>query len=116
MKYIITFIVLISLAFCEPPVAKAVPAEEVFTELKKNILECIVKAEKASPELKKYATETLEAGFKETLNLSQFTNNNDSDRLIVRTCRRQAYTYTAKKRAPILPLAPKEKVKPKMDN
>ena len=115
MKYIITFIILISLAFCEPPVAKAVPAEEVFTELKKNILECIVKAEKASPELKKYATDQLAAGYKESLLLSQFRNN-DSDRLIVRTCRRQAYTYTSKKRAPILPLAPKDKVKPKMDN
>ena len=49
MKYIIVFIVLISLAFCEPPVARAIPAEEAFTELKKKILECIIKSEDASP-------------------------------------------------------------------
>ena len=95
MKYIIAFIVLISLVFCEPPVGNAIPAEEAFTEIKKNILECIVQSEKASPEMKKYATENLNAGYKEQLNLSQFRNN-EADRLVIRQCRRQAFVYTYK--------------------
>ena len=116
MKYIIAFIVLISFVFCEPPVARAIPAEEAFTELKKKILECIIKSEDASPEMKQYATDTLQSGYKGTLNLSQFRKK-DSDRLAARQCRREAFTYSTKTRLfDNLPLAPKDKIKPRMDN
>ena len=116
MKFIIAFIVLISLAFCEPPVARAIPAEEAFTELKKKILECIVKSENASPEMKQYASDALLSGYKEALNLSQFRKK-DSDRLVTRQCRREAFTYSTKKRLfERVPLAPKDKIKPRKDN
>ena len=94
MKYIIVFLVLISLAFCEP--GKLIPAEEAFIDLKKNILECIVKSEKASPEMKKYATDNLNSGANDTLNLAQFKNN-ETDRLIIKQCRREAFLSTTKK-------------------
>ena len=96
MKYIIAFIVLISFVFCEPPVARAIPAEEAFTEIKKKILECITKSENTSPEMKQYANDALLSGFKEALNLSQFRKQ-DPDRSIIRQCRREALSYNSRK-------------------
>ena len=93
MKYIIAFIVLISLAFCEPPLGNAIPAEEAFVEIKKKLLNCLVESEKASPELKKYATENINAGYKDQLRLFQFRNN-ESDRFVIRQCRRDAFSFT----------------------
>ena len=97
MKYIIVFLVLISLAFCQPSTGKTIPKEEeVFADMKKLILECIIKSEKASPEMKKYAAENLNAGPNETLNLAQFINN-ESDRFIIRQCKREAFLLATKK-------------------
>ena len=90
MKYIIAFIVLISLVFCEPPVGNAIPAEEAFTEIKKHILECIVKSEKASPEMKKYAAETLLLPYNKLTHLSTFAVNG-ADEKVISYCRNKAF-------------------------
>ena len=116
MKYIISFIVLISLAFCEPPLGNAIPAEEHFVQMKKNILDCIVKSDKASAELKEYATEYLNTGHKDQLKLYQFRNN-EADRLVIRKCRREAFSVKSKRRPPEgLKIVSKDKIKPRMDN
>ena len=116
MKYIISFIVLISLAFCEPPLGNAIPAEEHFVQIKKNILDCIVKSDKASAELKEYATEYLNTGHKDQLKLYQFRNN-ESDRFVIRQCRREAFSNNFKRKPPEgLKIVSKDKIKPRMDN
>ena len=112
MKYIIALIVLISVVYCEPTLAKAIPAEEAFTGIKKNILECISKDQNASAELREYATQQLEAGMKETLLLSRYQQN-ETDRNIIRLCRRKAFIYTSKKAFIAPPLADPKDVKPK---
>ena len=117
MKYIIAFLALITFICCQAqvPVHHAIPAEEAFVEIKKSILECIIKSDKASQELKNYAVENVNNGYKETLLLSNFRNN-ESDRLVIRQCRRQAFLNTSKKRIKPLPLVPKEQIKPKVNN
>ena len=115
MKFIIiAFATLISLVLNQP-VGQAIPVEEAFVEIKKSILECIIKSDKASQELKNYAVENVNNGYKETLLLSNFRNN-ESDRLVIRQCRRQAFLNTSKKRIKPLPLVPKEQIKPKVNN
>ena len=115
MKFIIiAFVVLTSLVLNQP-VGKAIPAEEAFIEIKKSILDCILKSDKASEALKDYANENVKNGYKETLLLSKFREN-ESDRLVIRQCRRQAFLNTSKKRIKPLPLVPKEQIKPKVNN
>ncbi len=96
MKYVLMFLVIISFVFCGPP-QQAVPAEEAFSEIKKNILECVSKDERASAELKNYALENLNNGYKETLVFSKYRQN-ETDRLVIRQCRRNAFLFTTKKR------------------
>ena len=110
MKYIIAFLVLITFVVCPPTVDRAIPAEEAFSDIKKNILECIVNDTKASPELRNYAQESLNNGFKETLVLSKYRQN-ESDRLIIRQCRRKAFVLTAKQKAQKLKIVTKEDLK-----
>ena len=95
MKYVLAFLVVICAVLCEPQ-PKAIPAEEAFTEIKKNILECVVKDERASADLKNYAQENLNNGYKETLIFSKYKQN-DTDRLVIRQCRRNAFLFTTKK-------------------
>ncbi len=115
MKYIFAFLLLISFAFCEPQIGKVIPAEEAFTEIKKSILECISKDENASPELRNYALENLNNGYKETLIFNKYRQN-ETDRLIIRQCRRKAFLFTIKKPQEKLELAPEGKIKLKKDN
>ena len=115
MKYIIAFLFLITYVVCPPTAERAIPAEEAFSEIKKKILECIVNDEKTSPELRNYATENLNNGYKETLILSKYRQN-EVDRLIIRQCRRKAFILTSKQRAPNLKTVSKEDIKPKKEN
>ena len=114
MKYIIAFLVLITFVVCPPVADRAIPAEEAFTEIKKSILECIANDEKASPELKNYANENLNNGYKETLIFSKYRQN-EVDRLIIRQCRRKAFILTSKQRMKNLKIANKEDIKPRID-
>ena len=112
MKFIlIAFVALTSLVLNQP-VGKAIPAEEAFIEIKKSILDCILKSETASVELKEYANENVNNGYRETLLLSKFRDN-ETDRLVIRQCRRKAFLNTSKKRIQPLPLVPNEQLKPK---
>ena len=112
MKFIIiTFIALTSLVLNQP-VGKAIPAEDAFIEIKKSILDCILKSETTSEELKNYANENISNGYKETLLLSRFRDN-EKDRLVIRQCRRKAFLNTSKKRLKPLPLVSNEQLKPK---
>ena len=90
MKFIIYLLVLISIVFSEPEPRKFIPPEQKYASLKKDLLECIVKDPDASEELKKYATEQLNDGLKETLILTNHRNNG-LDRGVIRKCRRQAF-------------------------
>ena len=113
MKLVIMFLVLISIVLSEP-VSKAIPAEEAFTEIKKNILECISKDDNASTELKDYVNESLSNGYKEPLNFSKFREN-ETDKTVIRQCRRKAFIFTSKKRMRPLPLVPREQIQPKIN-
>ena len=115
MKFLLTLLFLISLAFCDPEIGKAIPAEEVFTEIKKNILECISKEERASPELRNYALENLINGYKETLIFSQHRQN-EIDRLVIRQCRRKAFLLSSKRASDKLRLVPEGEIKFKKDS
>ena len=115
MKFIILFLFLISLVFSEPEVLKAIPAEEAFTEIKKSILECISKDEKASPELRNYAQENLNNGYKETLIFTKYKQN-ETDRLIIRQCRRKAFLFTSKRAHEKLEVVREEDIRLRMGN
>ena len=104
MKFIISLIVLISVAYCGKSPLAIVAPEEAFRDVKQSILECISKDENASSELKQYATEQLNAGFKETLIFSRYQQN-ETDRNIIRLCRRKAFLITSKRAWTPPPLA-----------
>ena len=91
MKTLYLFLALLSLALCEgPPKTKLIGIEDAFVDVKKKILDCIIKSETASEELKKYATDFLATDLKESLNLKKFRENaNDKD--VIRKCRRDAF-------------------------
>ena len=55
-----------------------------------------MKDERASFELKNYALENLSNGCEETLNFSKYKQN-DTDTLVIRQCRRNAFLFTSKK-------------------
>ena len=98
MKYIFLFFALLSLALCEaPPRSKLIAVEDAFVNVKKNILECLSKAENASPELRKYATEVLSTDLKESLNLHRFRDNL-TDKEVIRKCRREAFIHDTQRR------------------
>ena len=111
---IIAFFALTTLVLSDL-VGKVIPAEEAFTEMKKSILECISKNENASAELKNYVNDNINNGYKDTLLLAKFIEN-ETDRLVIRQCRRQSFLFTYKKRLKPLPLVPKEQIKPKINN
>ena len=90
MKYIIFLLVLFSIVLSEPEPKKFVPPEQRYASLKNDLLECIIKHSDTSEELRKYATEQLNDGAKETLILSNHRNNG-LDRGVIRNCRRQAF-------------------------
>ena len=87
MKFIIAFLVFISLVFCQPYPVVEKTSDEFYAQMKQSIIDCIKKADNASPELQKYVKER-PADSKEPLLLSQFGSKHESDRLIIRKCRR----------------------------
>ena len=93
MRYIISFIILITFIFCSPNTDKTITVED---EIKKSILECIVNNEKTSPILRNYVNEILSNGYKEDLLLTKYRQN-DADRIIIRQCRKKAYLSILKK-------------------
>ena len=93
MRYIISFIILISFIFCSPNTDKTIIVED---EIKKRILECIVNNEKTSPILRNYVNEIFSNGYKEDLLLTKYRQN-DADRIIIRQCRKKAYLSILKK-------------------
>ena len=98
MKFIFLFFALLSLALCDPPkINKLIAVEDAVVNVKKNILECLSKAENASPELRKYATEVLSTDLKESLNLHRFRDNL-SDKEVIRKCRREAFIHDTQRR------------------
>ena len=100
MKILIFFLVLLTYTLCQSPFAQAIPAEEAFKEIKKAILECISKEETATPELKQYANENLNSDMKERLDFTKYREN-ESDKKIIRDCRRKAFIVTNKARHPM---------------
>ena len=102
MKFIFALLGLLSLSLCEaPPKGKLIAVEDAFVGIKKNILTCLSKEEGASAELKKYVEEQLASDLKESLNLYKFREN-ESDRDIIRKCRREAFIHNTA-RDPIRP-------------
>ena len=114
MIFVITLLFLISLALTQP-IGKAIPAEEAFTEIKKNILECIAKDVNASIKLKNYVNDNLNNGYKEPLNFSNFREN-EIDRNIIRECRRKAFLFSSKKRIKPLNIFSKGHIITKINN
>ena len=102
MKYLLIFVALLSLSFCEaPPKSKIIAVEDAFVSVKKTILECLSKSEVASAELKKYATDALATDLKESLNLHKFREN-PNDKVVIRNCRREAFIHDTQ-RKPLQP-------------
>ncbi len=92
MKYIIAFIVLISLAFCESPFGDFKPSEQILQRIKKHILECVAKSGIVSSNLRNYANNNLKVAYNEQVNLSQFAKN-EADRTVIRNCRNEAFIF-----------------------
>ena len=91
MKYLYLFLALLSLSFCEaPPKTPIIGIEDAFVDIKKRILDCLIKSETASEELKKYATYFLATDLKESLNFKIFREN-PNDKEVIRKCRRDAF-------------------------
>ena len=112
MKYLFFLLGLLSLSLCEaPPKTKLIAAEDAFVDIKKGILQCIVKEEGASAELKKYAEEKLNTDLKDSLSLYKFRQT-DGDRDAIRKCRRQAFIQNTA-RNPVRPsrFLPRNKAK-----
>ena len=98
MKFIFLFFALLSLSLCDTTkINKLIAVEDAFVNVKKNILECLSKAENTSPELRKYATEILATDLKESLNLHRFRDNL-SDKEVIRKCRREAFIHDTQRR------------------
>ena len=98
MKFIFLFFALLSLSLCDTTkINKLIAVEDAFVNVKKNILECLSKAENASPELRKFATEILATDLKESLNLHRFRDNL-SDKEVIRKCRREAFIHDTQRR------------------
>ena len=97
MKYVITFLALIAFISCQPkvPAHHVIPSEEAFIEIKKTILNCINEDDRASPELKEYVKGYLASDMKEPLLLTKYRKN-DTDRIIIRQCRRKSFLYASK--------------------
>ena len=116
MKYIIAFLALIAFICCQPevPEHRVIPSEEAFVEIKKSILNCINEDDRASPELKEYVKGYLASDMKEPLLLTKYRKT-ETDRLLIRQCRRKSFIYS-KTKMEKLPIVRKEDVKPKMDN
>ena len=89
MKYIIAFIVLISLVFCGHPLEKFKPADQINEEVKKALLECIQQSD-ASLILKLYAAETLNNPYNTLTHLSTFAVNG-ADEKVISYCRNKAF-------------------------
>ena len=95
MKYILILLSLFALTLCAPKLAREIAVTDTFIGIRKNLLECIVKTETASSELKNYASDFLKTDLKGDLNLGQFrTNQIDND--VLKKCRRE--TFSNKKR------------------
>ena len=114
MKYVIFLLFLISFVLTEPN-GPVIPSEETFSDIKKSILECIIKDVNASTELKNYANQNLNNGLKERLSFSSFREN-ENDRNIIKQCRRQAFLFGSKDRLKPLHAFPKEYFIPKKIN
>ena len=97
MKYVITFLALIAFISCQPkvPAHHVIPSGEAFIEIKKTILNCINEDDRASPELKEYVKGYLASDMKEPLLLTKYRKN-DTDRIIIRQCRRKSFLYASK--------------------
>lgn len=94
MKFLFAFFALFSLALCEPA---ALPAEEAFKEVKKSLVDCISKEEAASAELKNYADDIINQDYTIRLDFAKFKEN-ESDKNIIRQCRRKAFLFSSKER------------------
>ena len=91
MKCFIIILSLFYFSFCDfPKIKREIAVTDTFIGIRKNLLECIVKTESASSELKQYASDFLKTDLKGDLNLGQFrTNPTDND--VLKKCRREAF-------------------------
>ncbi len=96
--FLVVFITLISLLFCEAPPKDRMKKEEALLEIRKNILQCLSKQD-TSPELKKYVNEVLAKDTNEELRFRHFLNN-EHDRRLIRTCKREAFLNNIQKNSP----------------
>ena len=95
MKYIILLFALFTLALCETKktVATAIPAEEAFISVKKKLITCLENSQEASSTLKEYAKQVAKNEYKDKLKFSEL-GLGESDKNIVRQCRRKAFMFT----------------------
>ena len=92
MKYFLILLSLFYFTFCaNSKIKRKIAVTDTFIGIRKNLLECIVKTENASPELKQYASDFLKTDLKGDLNLGQFrTNQIDND--VLKKCRREIFS------------------------
>ena len=98
MKYFILLLALFAVTLCEKktPVATAIPAEEAFVSIKKKLVACLEQSEKASTTLKDYAKQVASKEYKEKLKFQEL-NLEQSDKEVVRECRRKAFMFTRRR-------------------
>ena len=96
MKFLFLFFALLSLSLCDPlKINKLTGAEDVFTNVKRTILECISKAENTTPELRKYVTDLLATDLKQNFNFREYREANKE---VIRKCRKEAFIHEREKR------------------
>ena len=98
MKYFILLLALFVITLCDKktPVATVIPAEEAFISLKKKLIDCLEQSEKASSTLKNYVKEVAGNGYKDKLKFKEL-NLEQSDKEIVRECRRKSFMITRRR-------------------
>ena len=94
MKGVLAFLVLITLALCQPPHDFEFNKEERMKKRKEfqtQLADCILKSESVSAELKKQIEDNKDDDLRKVLHL-YMTKLDSNDREIIRDCRRQLFS------------------------
>ena len=91
MKSVLIFLVLMVFVVCPPPHFNIEERMKRRREFQNNMVDCIVKSEGVSAELKKKIEDNKEEDLRKILHL-YLTKLDTSDREIIRKCRRELFT------------------------
>ena len=91
MKSVLVFLVLMVFVVCPPPFFNAEERMKRRREFQQNMVDCIVKSEGVSAELKQKIEDNKEDDIRKILHL-YITKLDSSDREIIKNCRKELFT------------------------